>query len=186
MKKLLSVLLVCMLLLPCLAFAQEDQATNLPMDVTFEMDYEAIKKHLGEGVTEDEWEDGIGSIFLEDKANIVGGLTSELVTFEVNRNNSAKDSRLSQITIELPVGDNCIAAFRNAVAELTSVYGVPDSDPFDEAAVANYVEYGGLGATWTKEDVRIDLYMSRMFDEYLSVDFSKRICYDAADLEVAE
>ena len=49
--------------------------------------------------------------------------------------------------------------------------------------VEGYVEYGGLHATWTKPDVRINLSLSRMYQESMSLDFSNRLCYDADDLK---
>ena len=52
-----------------------------------------------------------------------------------------------------------------------------------EVCVESYVEYGNLSASWTKADVRISLYMSRMYAESLTLDFSNRLCYDKADLQ---
>lgn len=38
-------------------------------------------------------------------------------------------------------------------------------------------------ATWSKADARINLSMGRMYGAYLSLDFTSRLCYDAADLQ---
>ncbi|NLO86499.1 MAG: hypothetical protein GX096_13905 [Clostridiales bacterium] len=183
MKKLISVLLVMLLLVPSLAFAQQESATELPKGATFEMDYQAAKTMLGELVEEDEWGDETGFLYVLDVENVIGTLTAESLSYQVDSNNSQGTPRLSLVEVILPVGDDCIAAFRNALAEMTSVYGEPDGDPFDEAGVEGYVEYGGLTATWAKADVRINLSMGRMYGEYLNVDFSNRLCYDADDLK---
>ena len=47
-----------------------------------------------------------------------------------------------------------------------------------------YVEYGMLDASWVKEDVRIYLSLQRMYEDYLELSFSPRICFDASDLDV--
>ena len=101
----------------------------------------------------------------------------------MQRINSLRVPRLSQISADLEVGEDSIAAFRAALEALTGVYGAPESDPFDASGVALYVEYGTLDASWVKEDVRISLSLQRMYEDTLHVSFSRRICFDAADLE---
>ena len=70
-----------------------------------------------------------------------------------------------------------------ALETLTAAYGAPGSDPFDEGGVENYVENGNLSATWTKDDVRFTLTMSRMYSDTLSFYYSYRLNYDADDLK---
>ena len=57
-------------------------------------------------------------------------------------------------------------------------------EAIDEAATDMYVEYGMLDASWVKEDVRIYLSLQRMYEDYLELSFSPRICFDASDLDV--
>ena len=77
-----------------------------------------------------------------------------------------------------------MTAHQAALEALTGVYGAPDNNPFDEAATDMYVEYGMLDASWVKEDVRIYLSLQRMYEDYLELSFSPRICFDASDLDV--
>ena len=179
-KKIVALLLA--LALPMCA-AVAEQATALPFSMTFQMDYDTVLKNLDAEVTEDNWGDETGDLIIGECATGIGDLHADSVNFRVDRNNSAKASRLSQISMYLTVGDNCIADFRLALAALTAVYGAPDGDPFSEEAVQYYVEYGNLSANWTTPDTRINLYMSRMYDAYLTVDFTNRLCYDADDLK---
>ena len=67
------------------------------------------------------------------------------------RVNSAREPRLSLVSVTLDPGDDSIASFRAALEALTGVYGAPDNNPFDEAATDMYVEYGMLDASWVKE-----------------------------------
>lgn len=187
MKKLLSLLLTLGLLLSaCPALAQAaDEATPLPLNVAFGMNMDELSALLGSDAQKETWyEDDTetGSLMLE-AVEIISGLTAADVTFQVDRNNSAKAPRLSLITASLPVGENVIASFKNALASLSAVYGTPDNDAFDESGVQGYVEYGNLSATWTKDDVRVNLNMNRLYDESLSLDYSYRLNYDAADLK---
>ena len=168
MRKLLALMLVVLMTVPGFCLAEESKATELPKGVTFQMDYDAVLAALGEGVAEDEWEEDVGTLMLSDTDAGIGDLKASEISFQVDRNNSGRVSRLSQIDLYLPVGENSIASF---------------SDPFDAAGVEGYVEYGGLHATWTKPDVRINLSLSRMYQESMSLDFSNRLCYDADDLK---
>ena len=183
MRKLLALMLVVLMTVPGFCLAEESKATELPKGVTFQMDYDAVLAALGEGVAEDEWEEDVGTLMLSDTDAGIGDLKASEISFQVDRNNSGRVSRLSQIDLYLPGGENSIASFREALAAITAVYGEPDGDPFDAAGVEGYVEYGGLHATWTKPDVRINLSLSRMYQESMSLDFSNRLCYDADDLK---
>lgn len=182
MKKALVLLLTVLLLAAPHALAET--RTALPLDVTFAMDGPALVKHLGEDAAFEpaypEDDPAVGSVELYGAT--FDGLETTYMLLDVQRNNSQKTPRLNMITAYLPVDESCVAAFRAALSALTARYGAPDSDPFDESSVESYVEYGGLDATWTKADVRIVLSMQRMYDEALSLTFSDRLCYDAADL----
>ncbi|MEG0864870.1 MAG: hypothetical protein RSE58_10660 [Clostridia bacterium] len=183
MKKILVLLLAMLMLVPCFSAIAEETATALPLNTAFSMDYETLRTALGKDAVEDLWDEGTGTLMLEQCAIGIGDLKADSIHFQVDRNNSDKASRLSQISINLPTSEKSIASFREALTALTDMYGQPDSDPFDAASVENYVEYGGLSATWTKPDVRISLSLSRMFQESINLDFTNRLCYSADDLK---
>ena len=186
MKKYLALLLMMALTAAPSALA-EDGATPLPLGVTLEMDGPALVSAIGGSAAfvpyfaEDDGE--TGTVQLSDVSLGIGDLTAASITFDVQRVNSLRVPRLSQISADLEVGEDSIAAFRAALEALTGVYGAPESDPFDASGVALYVEYGTLDASWVKEDVRISLSLQRMYEDTLHVSFSRRICFDAADLE---
>ena len=185
MKKYLALLLMMALAAAPGALAQE-ASTPLPYGVNFHMDGQALVEAIGDGAAFTPYYDEdkeIGAIYLDQTALGLGDLQAECVTFEVQRNNSPEEPRLSLISAGLPVNGNGVQDFRNALEAVKAVYGEPESDPFDELAVESYVEYGMLSAAWTKPDVRINLTMGRMYGAYLSLDFTSRLCYDAADLQ---
>lgn len=180
MKKTLALLLVmAMSAAPC-AMAEENTATALPYGVTFEMDAQAVTEATG-GDYED-YEGGSGVVTLMDSSLNVVELNAGMIEFEITTNNSERVPRLETIMADLPTGGNSILAFRKALAAMTAVYGRPDGDPFDAGAVQSYVEYGGLNATWTKADVRINLSLSRLWGDRLSLDFANRMCFNPEDL----
>lgn len=181
-KKLAALALALLLLAPSIA-AVAKEATALPYGVTFQMDYAAVLETLGDAVEEDAWEDEAGVLLLPAGPSGVEGLEAEGLSFQVDRNNSDRASRLSQISISLPTGDSSVASFRKALTALIGAYGQPDGDPFGEESVSNYVEYGNLSATWTNEDARINLSLSRMYQESLTLEISNRLCYRAEDLK---
>ncbi len=188
MKKLLALsLLLCLALLP--AALAEETATPLPFGVNFQMDGDAVAAAVGGKAEflsyygEEDEADGTGYVDVQGVSLGIGDLTAEFLDFDVQRNNSAREPRLTLISATLHTSaDNGIAAFRSALAALTAEYGQPDNDPFDAAAVESYVEFGGLDATWTKPDVRINLTLQRMYAENLTLSYSSRLNYDAADL----
>ncbi len=168
------------------AVAEESPATApLPCGVRFGMSLDELSALLGEDALVEKWDDdaGTGSVSMENVKIGIGELVAESITFQADRNNSAGESRLSLISMGLPVGDNAIASFRTALETLTATYGEPDSDPFSESGVESYVENGDLSATWTKADVRFTLNMSRMYNDTLSFYYSYRLNYDADDLK---
>lgn len=186
MKKYLALLMLMSLVASTGALAEE-AATPLPYGVTFQMDGPAVATTVGGDAVfeayDPEYDEETGSVCLLDSDVGLGELKATYIDFEILRNNSAETPRLNMISATLPTEGNGVADFRAALSSLTAIYGAPDSDPFDENGVASYVEYGGLDATWTKTDVRINLSMQRMFGASLSLSFSDRLCYDAADLE---
>ncbi|MEG0740746.1 MAG: hypothetical protein RR065_03315 [Clostridia bacterium] len=182
MKKLFALILsLALVTLALPALAQE--ATVLPLGLTFQMDFDAAAAALGaDKVAKEEWDEGVGSLTIQNAPSGIGDLQVDQFSCQIDRNNSAKVSRLSTLNFMFPIGDNSIADFRAVLTALTAMYGAPDSDPFDTNATQGYVEYGNLSATWTKPDARINLSLSRMFTESLSMDIANRLCYDAADL----
>ena len=201
MKKYLALLLMMALAAAPAALA-EDAATPLPCGVSFEMDgpalveaiggvgpaYEYVKAALESGDAEfvpyfEDDDTETGNIQLSNVDLGIGGMTATFACFDVQRINSAREPRLSLVSVTLDPGDNSIASFRSALEALTGVYGEPDNNPFDEAATDMYVEYGMLDASWVKEDVRIYLSLQRMYEDYLELSFSPRICFDASDLD---
>lgn len=185
MKKTISILMAILLTASCCAALAQTEATPLPCGVTFGMNMDEVGTALGSAAerTDDEIDDEVGSYYLETGKGAVGALDCLDMTFEINRNNSAGAPRLSMIFCGLPVGDNVIASFREAVAAFTSVYGAPDGDPFDQGGVEGYTEYGYLSATWTRQDVRINVDMSRPYGDRIDCNFSYRLNYDEADLK---
>lgn len=187
LKKTLAVcLMMTVLSFGFAVFAEEKTETlPLPCGVHFGMSLDELSALFGENAQIETWDDdaGTGAASMENVEIGLGDLTAENITFQADRNNSVGESRLSLISMGLPVGDNGIAAFRAALETLTGLYGEPDSDPFDESSVENYVENGDLSATWTKDDVRFTLNMSRMYGDTLTLYYSYRLNYDAEDLK---
>lgn len=186
MKK--ALLALALMLCLCLSAAVAEEATPLPFGVNYSMNWQETYAAAGENAQSDTWESDedevhVGSIYLENVDIGVGTLHAGTVYFEVNDSNSAREGRLYDVLCLLDEGDNVIASFRDALAQVSSVYGEPDNDPFDDESVAAYVEYGALSASWTKTDVRINLYMQRAYEDSLTLEFSNRLCFDANDLK---
>lgn len=186
MKKTLLALVLMLCL--CLSAAVAEEPTPLPFGMSYTMNWKETYAAAGENAQSDTWETeddevSVGSIYVEDVDIGVGTLHASTIYFEVNDSNSAREGRLFDVLCLLVPGDNVIASFRDALAQVSSVYGDPDNDPFDEESVAAYVEYGALSASWTRTDVRINLYMQRAYDDSLTLEFSNRLCFDADDLK---
>lgn len=186
MKKTLMALALMLCL--CLSIAVAEEATPLPFGMSYTMNWKETYAAAGENAQSDTWETeddevSVGSIYVEDVDIGVGTLHAGTVYFEVNENNSEKSPRLYDVLCLLEAGNDVIASFRDALAQVSSMYGDPDNDPFDEEGVATYVEYGALSASWTRTDVRINLYMQRAYDDSLTLEFSNRLCYSADDLK---
>ena len=100
------------------AFAEEKTETlPLPCGVHFGMSLDELITIIGENALIETWDDdaGTGAASMENVEIGLGDLTAENITFQADRNNSAGESRLSLISMGLPVGDNGIAAFRAAL-----------------------------------------------------------------------
>ena len=105
----------------------EDAATPLPLGATFEMDGPALVEAIGgdaEFVPYFEDDDTeTGNIQLSNVDLGIGGMTATFACFDVQRINSAREPRLSLVSVTLDPGDNSIASFRSALEALTGVYG---------------------------------------------------------------
>lgn len=192
MKRMITGMLAVMLLcLPMVGLAEETAPVQLPCGVAFGMDLQEVAQAAGEGAEVEEWQgfsdemDGTGSVFLSDAPLGIGEIQTGFLSFEVSRNNSQKEPRLDFISASVVYEGNCIAAFRKTLADLTAVYGQPDSDPFDEYARESYREHGNLDAVWTLPDTRIYLSLSQTHTVNGAIDlsFSYRLSYDLSDLD---
>ena len=88
------------------AFAEESTATApLPCGVRFGMSLDELSALLGEDALVETWDDdaGTGSVSMENVKIGIGELVAESITFQADRNNSAGESRLSLISMGLPV-----------------------------------------------------------------------------------
>lgn len=110
-------------------------------------------------------------------------LTAYTLNVQVDQNNSQKASRLSMVSYSITPKDNSIAVFRSLLTAMTARLGAPDDDPFNNDGTAQYVEWGTLNANWTKDDVRVSLSLSRMYEDSLSILYTSRVNYDKADLQ---
>lgn len=192
MKKCLIVLLALAVLCLPLTGMAETADVPLPYGVAFGMNLEEVTQAVGEGALVEEWygdeneKDGTGSIFLENVPLGIGNIQAGFMSFDVSRNNSPREPRLDSINLSVIYEGNCIAAFRSTLADLTAVYGQPDSDPFDEYARESYQEFGNLSASWTLPDTRIYLSLNQAYTDNGSIDLSYayRLCYDLSDLDM--
>ena len=183
---LVAILLALMLLLPAASLAE---GTALPFGLQMGMSpiqvTEALTADATLGSLTPDTEDyGNGAVeYRYSNVKIPGTeLTADSLSVQVDRNNSAKEDRLTEIGFVLSSPEQSIAAFRQVLAAMTASLGAPDADPFGEEAVGAYVEGGTLDASWTTADTRISLSLSRMYEESLSVQYSSRLNYDPADL----
>jgi len=188
MKKWFSLLLAAALFcLPMTGLASENE---LPYGVTFGMNLDEVAQQIGEEAIVEQWytddvPDGSGSVFLYDAPLGVGNIQASFIAFDVTRNNSPKEPRLDAISLSVAFDGNCIAAFRSVLADLTAVYGQPDSDPFDEYGRESYQEFGNLSASWTLPDTRIHLSLNQAYSDngMIDLNYAYRLCYDLSDLD---
>ncbi|MBO5501318.1 MAG: hypothetical protein J6K73_13610 [Clostridia bacterium] len=190
-KKCVLMMLALALLVVPVAGLAEASSVQLPYGVTFGMNLEEAAAVIGEDAQVEEWyedgieKDGTGSIFVENVPLGIGNIQAGFMSFDVSRNNSPREPRLDSINLSVVYEGNCIAAFRSTLADLTAVYGQPDSDPFDEYARESYQEFGNLSASWTLPDTRIYLSLNQAYTDNGSIDLSYayRLCYDLSDLD---
>ncbi|MBE5778453.1 MAG: hypothetical protein E7331_03875 [Clostridiales bacterium] len=186
MKRIFSLLMILCLMLGVASAQEADHFTFSlnGVNVSFGMSGSELRPLFPDGLWEawyeDDPEEGVLTL-LGDNVQI-DGLPVEEVTLQADRNNSSLQPRLTLVTAILPTGDNCILSFKNALAALTALYGQPDYDPFCEDCVRTYQQSGSLSATWTTDEVTINLTMNRMFYETLSLDYIYLLNYDPADL----
>ena len=110
MKFFRKTLAVCLMLtvlsFSFAAFAEESTETSpLPCGVRFGMSLDELSALLGENALIETWDEdaGTGSASMENVDTGIGDLTADYITFQADRNNSAGKSRLSMISMSLPV-----------------------------------------------------------------------------------
>lgn len=188
MKRFLLIALTLALLGMPFGVLAEEKPFALPFGVTFGTDLEATAAAIGDGALVEIWDEeaGTGAVFLEDTPLGIGSIQVNTAAMNVTTCNSAREPRMDNINMSIAFEGNCIAAFRSALADLTAVYGDPDSDPFDQYARESYQEYGNLSASWTTPEVRIYLSLNQAYSESGNIDLSYayRLCYDLSDLDV--
>ena len=156
--------------------------TALPYQTKFGMSPEQTLSCLNaNGTFECCQEEEFFTYYAENAKNTVGQLNTSSLTFTLTANNANQAPELDLIDFQLPFDGDVIAAYRNALKEFTAIYGSPDDDPFLD--VDAYVEYGTLSAYWTFDDARITLTMQRMYGDRINAYFTRRICYNADDLQ---
>ena len=184
MKKIFAIVLTLVLLLPVLALAE---TPALPYGLALGMSTDEVEAAIAADATlsaaafdKEDYENGSYDYIFTELAIPDTELVASSADIQVDANNSAKESKLSAISLSLMPVENSIATYRSLLASMKATYGEPDSDPF--ADVESYVEWGTLSATWTTDALRISLSLSRMYEESISIQYSSRINYDAADL----
>lgn len=126
---------------------------------------------------------GWGTVTVENTPCGLGGLFAAEVMFSADTSNSARAWRFPGVYVLLGIDNDPVAAFREALTELTAVYGEPAEDPFREEARADYQEFGFLSADWVFPDCRVTLSLSHPSGEELGVSYTYRLKYDADDLK---
>lgn len=187
LKKALTLLLAIALLAPVSAFAE---ATALPFGLKLGMNETQAEAAFAadptlSAVKPDQQNDGNGTIEYSFEQITVPDtdLTAYNLNIQIDRSNSKQADRLTMISYNLTPTGNGIGDFRKLLTAFTKQYGTPDTDPFNDDGTAEYVEWGSLNADWTKDDLRISLNLSRMYEQSLSITYSSRINYDASDLQ---
>ncbi|MDD3212907.1 MAG: hypothetical protein PHY64_04500 [Eubacteriales bacterium] len=184
-KKIMVILLILSLLIPAAALGE---TTALPFGLALGMDIPATKAAFAADATlaaqepEELVNDSAVEYDFTDVAIPGTDMTAYNFSVQIDQNNSQRADRLTMLTFDVEPGDNSIATFRTLLSAMTASLGAPDSDPFDENGVAQYVEWGTLSASWTAEDVRVSLSLSRMYSDSINILYSSRLNYDEADL----
>ncbi|NLI21780.1 MAG: hypothetical protein GX418_09565 [Clostridiales bacterium] len=181
-----ALLLALALLLPAASLAE---GTALPFGLQMGMSPQQVTAALEAdatlgSLTPDTEDYGNGAVEYRYGGVTIPGtdLTADSLSVQVDRNNSLKADRLTEVGFVLSSPEHGIAAFRQVLAAMTATLGAPDADPFGEEAVSAYVEWGTLDASWTTADARVSLSLNRMYEENLTVQYSSRLNYDPADL----
>ena len=81
--------------------------------------------------------------------------------------------------VAIPGADGITGSLRVDVDQNNSA---PNADPFGEDGVNGYVEWGTLDAAWATDSARASLSLNRMFGDSVSILYTSRLNYDAADL----
>lgn len=186
MKRIITVLLALAMLLPVTAIGE---AAALPFGLTMGMSPEQAEAAFKASdalakLTPDKVDNDDGSIeYIFDDVAIPGadGITGSL-TVDVDQNNSLREYRLTSISLEIGSPENCISLYRTLLASMTAQLGAPNADPFGEDGVNGYVEWGTLDAAWATDSARASLSLNRMFGDSVSILYTSRLNYDAADL----
>ena len=184
-RKLIALFLTAVLLLPAVALGE---STPLPFGLKLGMNTQETEAAFKADATlskasPDKSSTDVGTVdYVFDDLSIPGTDEAASLTVEIDRNNSPQEDRLTSLSFQISPTGGSIAAFRQLLTSMTASLGAPDNDPFDADAVSQYVEWGTLDASWTKEDARVSLSLSRMFEENLTVQYSSRLNYDPADL----
>jgi hypothetical protein len=185
-RKLFAILILFTMLLPAAALGE---ATGLPYGFALGMNTAETEAAFAadavlSGAKYQTVDDGNGSVeyVFANVAIPDTEMSADNLTVQIDQNNSAKEDRLTMVSITVSPSQDSIATFRALLASMTASLGAPDTDPFAENGVAQYVEWGTLDASWTRADVRVSLSLSRMYEESVSILYSSRLNYDEADL----
>jgi hypothetical protein len=187
LKKVLALMLSLALLLPMAALGE---ATTLPFGLKLGMNATDAEAAFAADATlatvkYEKLDDGNGTVeyTFENVPVPDTDLTAYSLNVQIDQNNSAKADRLTMVSYNITPGDDNIAVFRELLTAMTTELGTPDADPFNDDGTAQYVEWGTLTANWTRDDVRVSLNISRMYEDSLSVMISSRVNYDKTDLQ---
>ncbi len=184
-RKLTALALAVLMLAPALALAE---GAALPFGLALGMNGDQARAAFAadpvlSALTPDKEEYGTSVDYYFEGVAIPGTeLIADELSVSIDQNNSQKQDRLTSVTFTISPSEHSIADFRALLAALTAMLGAPESDPFGEDAVAAYVEWGTLDASWATADMRVALTMNRMYEESVTLQYNSRLNYDAADL----
>lgn len=185
-RKLVALALALMLLTPALSLGE---GAALPFGLAMGMNGDQARAAFAAdpalaALSPDKSDYGNGAVeYVFESVPIPGTeLVADSMSVSIDQNNSQKQDRLTSVSFTITPSEHSIADFRALLAALTATLGAPEGDPFDEDAVAGYVEWGTLDASWALADMRVALTMNRMYEESVTLQFTSRLNYDAADL----
>ena len=187
MKKIVAALLATLMLIPAVALGE---ATALPFDLKLGMNTNEAKAIFASdailaAMKPDEVDSGTNAVeFVFENVAVPGTtLTASSLSVQIDQNNSDRADRLTSISFVLDPDANSIKDFRTLLEAMTTTYGAPASDPFNEDGASAYEEWGTLDATWTMPDVRVSLSLNRMYEESITIQYSSRVNYSRTDLQ---